>query len=110
MAVHQAPEHVWLTINSCPLIGRKSAHGQFDIFITVTLIGSLMVSQGQRGAIYMWPLKTITHRHGGSEPLPSAEGSGGGAYQPSTKGCGGEAGQPSTEGSGGEKVNLMSVQ
>ena len=61
----------------------------------------------------MWPLKTITRRHSGSEPLPSAEGSGGETYQPSTEGSGGEAGQPSTEGSaegsGGEKVNTINV-
>ena len=91
--------------NSWPLIGRKSAHGKFEIFDTATLIGSLIVSQGQKGATNMWQFKTITRRHGGSEPLPSAEGSGGEAYQPSTEGSGGEACQPSTEGSGGEKVN-----
>ena len=89
---------------SWPLNGRKSAYRQFQIFHTVTLIGSLLVSQSQKGANDMWPLKTITRRHGGSEPLPSAEGSGGEAYQPSTEGSGGEAGQPSTEGSGDEKV------
>ena len=82
--------------NSWPLIGRKSAYGQFDFFNTVTLLGSLLVSQGQKGANNMWPLKTITRGHGGSEPLPSAEGSGG------------KAGQPSTEGRGGEKVKEFS--
>ena len=40
----------------------------------------------------MWPLKTITHGHGGLEPLPSPEGSGGETSQPSTEGSGGEAG------------------
>ena len=59
---------------------RKSAHGQFEFFNTVTLIGSLLVSQGQKGANNMWPLKTITRGHGGSESLPSSEGSGGEAY------------------------------
>ena len=83
--------------NSWPLIGRKLAHGQFEIFNTVTLICSLLVSQSQKGANNMCPLKTITPRHGGSEPLPSAEGP-----LPSAEGRVGEAYQPSTEGSGGE--------
>ena len=47
-----------------------------NFFYTVTLIGSLLVSQGQKGASNMWPLKTITRGHGGSEQLPSAEGRG----------------------------------
>ena len=48
--------------NSWPLIGRKSAHGHYDVFNTVTLIGALLVSEGQKGAnnIIMWPLKTVT--------------------------------------------------
>ena len=79
---------------SWPLIGRKSAHGQFEIFNTVTLIGSLLVSQGQKSANNMWPLKTITRRHGE-------------AFQPSTEGSGGEAGQPSTKGRGVEKVKAV---
>ena len=87
--------------NNWPLIGRKSAHGHYEVFNKVTLIGALLVTQGQKNANNMRPLKTVTRRHGGSEPLPSTEGSGGEAYQPSTEGSGGEAGQPSTEGSGG---------
>ena len=71
--------------NSWPLIGQKSAHGQFEFFNTVTLICSLSVSQGQKGGNNMWPLKTNTRGHGRSEPLPSAEGSGGEVYQPSIK-------------------------
>ena len=73
--------------NSWPLIGRKSAHGQFEILNTVTLISALLVSQGQKGANNMWPLKTKTR---GLEPLPSLEGSGGEAYQPSTEVSGGD--------------------
>ena len=104
MAVHQAPGHVRLSIIIAgPWLVEKSAHGHYEVFNTVTLIGSLLVSQGQKGANNMCPLKTITR---GSEPLPSTEGSGGKASQSSAEGSGGEAGQPSAEGNGGEKVRL----
>ena len=93
--------------NRWPLIGRKSVHPHHEVFNTVTMIGSLLVSQSQKGANNMWPLQTVTCGHGGTEPLPSTEGSGGEAHQPSTEGSSGEAGQPSAEGSGGEKVKLL---
>ena len=80
--------------NSWPLIGRKSAHGQFEIFNTVTLIGSLLVSQSQKGANNKWPLKIMKVFVMVAQNLCS----GGEAYQPLTEGSGGEDGQPSTEG------------
>ena len=57
--------------NSWPLIGQKSAHVNHEVLNTVTLIGSLLVSQGQKGASNIRPLQTIARGHGGSEPLPS---------------------------------------
>ena len=58
--------------NSWPLIGRKSAHVHHDVFNTVTLIGPLVVCQGQKRTNNIWPLKTCGH--GGSESLPYTEG------------------------------------
>ena len=63
--------------NSWPLIGRKSAHGHYEVFNTVTVIGSVLVNKGQKGAGNMWPLKAITRGHGGSASQPSTEVNGG---------------------------------